>query len=126
MRPIDHLARVGCALAAIIAAVCARADEVPLEAFGRLPSLEDVAISPDGNNVAFVRTRGDVRNLVVQPVTGHDVLGGVSAGDVKLRRIAWVDDENVLITASTTRAPSRTSAALSKSGGSWVTSISKR
>jgi hypothetical protein len=35
----------------------------PLEVFGRLPTLEDVIISPDGLNIAFVNTSGDQRTL---------------------------------------------------------------
>jgi hypothetical protein len=39
------------------ACVCA----APLEVYGRLPHLENVALSPDGTRVAFVRTEGDTR-----------------------------------------------------------------
>jgi dipeptidyl aminopeptidase/acylaminoacyl peptidase len=100
-------ARIPAAFALLtLAGVVQALDEVPLAVFGRLPSLEDVVISPDGSKVAFVRTSGDTRNLAVSPITKHDVLGGVRAGDMKLRRVAWVDDENVLITASSTSAPS--------------------
>ena len=99
-------------LAAIVTAACiagshpaAAVDAVPLEAFGRLPSLEDVAISPDGTKIAFVRTKGEIRNLVVTPVTASEILGGVRIGESKLRRIEWVDDDNLLATASTTSLP---------------------
>ena len=61
------------------------ADANPLAAFGRLPSLEDVAISPDGTKIAFVRTSGESRNLVVAPLTKPEILGGVRVGDAKLR-----------------------------------------
>jgi len=81
------------------------ADAVPLEAFGRLPSLEDVAISPHGTKIAFVRTRGDSRILIVAAVTNPQTLGGVRVGEVKLRNLAWIDDDNLLATASTTSLP---------------------
>jgi dienelactone hydrolase len=111
-----------CALATLFAAVtactaaaaclclvgslpAAAANTVPLEAFGRLPSLEDVAISPDGTKIAFVRTKGEIRNLVVTPVTAHEILGGVRIGESKLRGVRWIDDDNLLATASTTSLP---------------------
>jgi dipeptidyl aminopeptidase/acylaminoacyl peptidase len=105
MELIRNRARAAVVLLLLMSAVHARADETPLAAFGRLPSLEDVVISPDGNNIAFVRTSGDVRNLVVSPITKHDILGGVHAGDFKLRSVTWVDDENVLVRASSTSLP---------------------
>jgi dipeptidyl aminopeptidase/acylaminoacyl peptidase len=81
------------------------ADANPLAAFGRLPSLEDVAISPDGTKIAFVRTSGESRNLVVAPLAKPEILGGLRVGDAKLRHIAWVDDDNLLGTVSSTSPP---------------------
>jgi dipeptidyl aminopeptidase/acylaminoacyl peptidase len=83
----------------------AATDVVPLEAFGRLPSLEDVAISPDGTKIAFVRTKGEIRNLVITPLINSQILGGVRVGESKLRAVEWIDDDNLLATASTTSLP---------------------
>ncbi len=77
----------------------------PLEAFGRLPTLEDVAISPDGTNLAFVRTSGDERSLLVKPVAKSEIVGGVRVGSTKLRDVQWVDDDSLLATISSTSAP---------------------
>lgn len=33
----------------------------PLEVYGRLPHLEDFALSPDGTRIAFVKTEGNTR-----------------------------------------------------------------
>jgi acetyl esterase/lipase len=81
------------------------AETPPLETFGRLPSLEDVAISPDGTKIAFVRTRGESRSLVVAPLTKPEILGGVHVGDAKLRGVEWIDDDNLLATVSSTSSP---------------------
>ena len=108
-RPLGTLfaAVTACAAAACLiggrSAVAADAD--PLAAFGRLPSLEDVAISPDGSKIAFVRTNGESRILVVAPLSKPEILGGVRVGDAKLRSIAWVDDDNLLSTVSSTSPP---------------------
>jgi dipeptidyl aminopeptidase/acylaminoacyl peptidase len=77
----------------------------PLEVFGRLPTLEDVVISPDGSKLAFVRTREDKRTLLVGLLKGAETLGGVRVGDTKLREVEWIDDDNILATISSTSPP---------------------
>src|SRR5258708_32948154 len=61
------------------------ADPVPLAAFGRLPNLEDVVISPDGTKLAFGKTNGENPNLAIVPLHKHEDLGGAHVGNVKLR-----------------------------------------
>ena len=115
-RTISKRSSLGTLFAAITACTAAAAclvgsrtavaaNAVPLEAFGRLPSLEDVAISPDGTKLAFVRTNGESRNLVVIPLGKREIIGEVRIGDTKLRDIDWVDDENILATVSSTSPP---------------------
>jgi dipeptidyl aminopeptidase/acylaminoacyl peptidase len=81
------------------------AEAAPLAAFGRLPTLEDVAISPDGTKLAFVRTSGENRKLIVIPLSKTEALGAVLIGNAKLRDVEWVDDDNILATVSTTSPP---------------------
>jgi dipeptidyl aminopeptidase/acylaminoacyl peptidase len=98
-------AALGIALASHLS-IAADVGTPPLEAFGRLPTLEDVAISPDGTKLAFVRTKEDHRNLVVAPLDGAaKILGGLRVGDAKLRSVEWVDDDNILATVSSTSPP---------------------
>src|SRR5580692_521911 len=74
----------------------------PLEVFGGLPTLEDVVISPDGSELAFVRTREDRRLVLVGLLVGAEALGGVRVGDIKLRVVEWIDDDNILATIAST------------------------
>src|SRR5581483_4144433 len=74
----------------------------PLEVYGHLPSVEDVALSPDGSKLAFVRTTEDLRGLAVVGVADHKFLGGAKLGDMKLRSLSWADDDHLLVTVSTT------------------------
>jgi dipeptidyl aminopeptidase/acylaminoacyl peptidase len=115
-RTISKPSSLGALFAAITACTAASAcligsraavaaDAVPLAAFGRHASLEDVVISPDGDKIAFVRTSGDTRNLAITTVTKPEVLGGVHVGEAKLRHLEWIDDDNLLATASTTSPP---------------------
>ena len=81
------------------------ADAAPLAAFGHLPTLEDVAISPDGTKIAFVRTNGESRKLIVIPLSKTEIIGSVLVGDTKLRAVDWVDDDNIVATVSSTSPP---------------------
>ena len=74
----------------------------PLEAYGRLPWLEEMQISPDGKHLAFIRTDGDERLLVVEDIAALKLDTGLELGKTKLRRLQWADDTHLLITVSTT------------------------
>ena len=91
-------------LAALLAALsmAAHAAPAPLEAYGQLPSLEDVRISPDGHKLAKVTTEGEQREVVIQPLDGDGVTMKLAAGALKLRDIAWAGPNHLIITASTT------------------------
>jgi dipeptidyl aminopeptidase/acylaminoacyl peptidase len=83
----------------------AQASSPPLEAFGSLPTLEDVLISPDGSRLAFVRTEGEDRFVVAKQIAAGQTLGAVKVGNTKLRNLIWIDNDTLLITASYTSAP---------------------
>ncbi len=78
---------------------------VPLEVYGRLPSLEEVALSPNGTRLAFVHTTQDTRNLLVMSLADRKLLGGMRLGDTKLRGIEWADEDHLMITTSSTSLP---------------------
>jgi pimeloyl-ACP methyl ester carboxylesterase len=77
----------------------------PLEVYGRLPRLENLALSPDGTRIAFVKTEGNDRVVAVMSVATHSMLSGVRVGQQKLRRIQWADNDRLLITTSMTYVP---------------------
>lgn len=81
----------------------ARADDLlPLSAYGSLPSLELVELSPSGDRVAFITVAGEQRRLAVVDVVKERSLGGVIVGEAKVRNLQWVGDERVLVTTSST------------------------
>ena len=86
----------------ILAAASARA--APLTVYGQLPNIEDVAISPDGSRLAYVRTQGDMRVVFIANVADRKVTSWVKAGQTKLRGIEWADRDNLMIMASVTTA----------------------
>ena len=75
---------------------------VPLAVYGGLPSVEEVALSPDGSRVAYVRTEGDLRIVVVATVADRKMIRWVKVGEEKLRNLEWADDDNVMLTTSVT------------------------
>jgi dienelactone hydrolase len=76
----------------------------PLEGYGRLPHLENVALSPDGSRVAFIRTEGDTRVIGIMALESGQSLGRLRAGDEKVRSIDWADNDHLMITTTGTSA----------------------
>ena len=93
-------------LAAATLSLSAAQAAVPLETFGRLPSLEQVVVSPDGAKLAYVRPRGAGRSILVQDLATQKILAGVDLGEKKLRDVAWVGPGHLVITTSQTAVPS--------------------
>jgi len=76
-----------------------------LAVYGRLPRLENLALSPDGSRISFVRTEENDRLVVVYSLAEHTTLRGVRVGDHKLRSIQWADNEHLLLVTSMTTVP---------------------
>jgi dienelactone hydrolase len=94
-------------MAGALLALCATlttqmAHAVPLAVYGGLPSVENVALSPDGSRVAYVRTEGDQRIVVIATVADRKMIRWVKVGSEKLRDLEWADDDNVMLTSSIT------------------------
>jgi dipeptidyl aminopeptidase/acylaminoacyl peptidase len=95
----------GAALAAVLIgasapAVGQGAPLPPIEAYGELPALERMALSPSGK-IAMLTTTGGKRMLVVLDETMKPLIA-MEVGDIKVRQIAWVGDEAIMIERSDT------------------------
>ncbi|MBS0366956.1 MAG: S9 family peptidase [Proteobacteria bacterium] len=75
---------------------------VPLRTYGQLPQLEDLALSPDGQRLAFIRTQADTRFLGITSLADGKLVGGLRLGDNKIRSVSWADDDHLLLTSSVT------------------------
>lgn len=89
----------------LIVTVSTAAADVPFDAYGRLPSLSNVAISPSGSYIALVKTVNEDRMLYVLSLTGSAPKGACKVAEGKLRGIIWADDDHVLMVISTTSGP---------------------
>jgi len=78
---------------------------IPLAAFGRLPAIEDVALSPDGTRLSFMLTRGAKHILFVRRLADGATLGGLNFGDIKLRAVIWLDEDHLATLISRTSLP---------------------
>lgn len=68
----------------------------PLEAYGRLPAAEAVALSADGSRLALVATDGDNRLIMAGDGKGK-WYGRWPIGDHKLEDLEWADATHLLI-----------------------------
>lgn len=103
MKTLFAAATAAIALAVGSAAAWSTQAAAPLEAYGRLPSMESVSISPDGTMIAFIVTAetGNDRYIVVQPLGGEPIQTA-SIGFRKVRYVKWAGANHVVIITSTT------------------------
>jgi dipeptidyl aminopeptidase/acylaminoacyl peptidase len=97
------LRRFFCLWAALLAAPAPAAAGV--DVYGRLPSIEQASLSPDGTKIAFVKTTQDSRFLAVVDINDEKLVGGVRLGDAKLRSVGWADDDHLLLTTASSTMP---------------------
>jgi dipeptidyl aminopeptidase/acylaminoacyl peptidase len=96
---------VCCVLASTVlapfAALHAAAEAPPAEAFGALPAVDDVALSPDGKLLAWSEPAAKAPIVVLYDLEAHAKKRTVGLEpDVKLRSLVWADNETLLVRAS--------------------------
>jgi dipeptidyl aminopeptidase/acylaminoacyl peptidase len=93
-------------VAALTMLACvARAPAAPLDAYGRLPSIEQASLSPDGTKIALVQTAHDVRVLSIVDLDEEKVISLLRIGDSKVPSIEWADDDHLLVTTASSVMP---------------------
>ncbi|WP_372784119.1 alpha/beta hydrolase family protein [Phenylobacterium sp.] len=78
-----------------LAAGAARA--APLEAYGKLAAVEDIAISPDGSRLALIQTDGEKRSIRVENLAQHRLERLLQGGDAKLSGMLWVGPDHLFV-----------------------------
>ena len=74
----------------------------PLAAYGRLPTLDDLAISPNGKALAYATDIESKRVIVISAIDNPKIIAALNAGDQKVRELRWADNNRLLITTSRT------------------------
>jgi len=85
-------------MAALLAAGAAHA--APLEAYGKLPTMDMVSISPDGGKIAFVQVVNGKQAVVVDQLSPAAVIGEMPPTDQKVRELRWADSTHLIVTKS--------------------------
>lgn len=78
------------------------AEPLPLSAYGALPSLEMLKLSPSGSRLAFITVAGEQRTLVLLDLATRTQVGGAGVGAAKVRDLDWISEDQVLVTTSKT------------------------
>ena len=77
------------------------AEPPPAEAFGTLPAVDDVALSPDGKLLAWSEPGAKGPVAVIFDLDAHAKKRTLGLDpDIKLRSLTWADNETLLVTAS--------------------------
>lgn len=75
----------------------------PLDAYGALPAYDFVDVSPSGDRLAYITVVGDERALVINDLNDMSLIGGVRAGDIKVRGLGWIGEDNVYVYSTATQ-----------------------
>jgi dipeptidyl aminopeptidase/acylaminoacyl peptidase len=73
----------------------------PLEAYGRLPAVEQMSLSPSGDRIAFIGVKGEDRKLYIATVDGKPLLQAAT-GKAKVMGLRWAGDDHLLVITSAT------------------------
>jgi dipeptidyl aminopeptidase/acylaminoacyl peptidase len=86
----------------VMAGIGQRAVAAPaVEVYGRLPAVELMRLSPDGQRLAFVAVSGEQRKLFAADLHGK-VLIQAPVGQTKVLQVRWVGEDHLLVTTSAT------------------------
>lgn len=90
-------------MAAIVS--CAGAPAIaqppPLSAYGELPGIERAVISPSGENLSLIARVSGERRMVVLDAE-RKLRAQIPAGDSKIRDLAWIGEDRVVLISSAT------------------------
>ena len=86
------------------AATSAHAQTAPLEVYGGLPAYDLVEVSPSGDRLAYIAVIGEERSLIINDLNDMSLIGGVRAGEVKVRDLNWAGEDHVVLSTSATQA----------------------
>lgn len=75
----------------------------PLQAYGALPAIEYLELSPSGERLARITVADEIRALAVTDMSGG-ILFVADVGDVKVRDLRWIGEDKVLVVTSRTQS----------------------
>jgi len=82
----------------------AASDAPPIQAYGAMPAIEFMQLSPDGALIARVTVLGEDRAVVVTRLDTGEHVAAAPVGETKVRDLQWINADRLLIVTSQTRA----------------------
>lgn len=79
----------------------ARSGPPPLAAYGALPALGSVSLSPDGASLAYIRHDGDASQVLAIRRDGTPLVV-IDTSDRRVRDVQWVSPDHIVIASATT------------------------
>jgi acetyl esterase/lipase len=73
----------------------------PIEAYGALPAVDMMALSPSGDRFAYVEADGEKRQLIVATIDKKPLVVQ-PLGTTKVRSLDWVGDDHIMVASSVT------------------------
>ena len=98
----------------------------PLEAYGALPAFESPDLSPSGDRLAYISVVGEERALIIHDLNDMSVIGGVRAGDVKVRDVGFVGEDHVYVYSTVTQVDAAAGIGRSEFADASIYEISTR
>ena len=105
------------AIAALLLIGAGTAAPAPIEVYGRLPTLSNVKLSPDGNTLAYIRGTEAKRAIVIQPIGTANPPVILNVTGQKVRSLEWADSSHLIFLISSTEVPMR----MEGERGEWST-----
>src|SRR5260221_14488271 len=69
----------------------------PIEAYGRLPSVDEIALSPDGSRLALVASGAQNRQLQIRNTTDLKLVSVTALGNAKVAGLEWASADHLII-----------------------------
>ncbi len=74
----------------------------PIDAFGQLPTIGDISISPDGTRWAAIVGATSGSEVQIRELATNKLLLASPAKDYKMRALQWADNDRIVLTISQT------------------------
>lgn len=95
--------RICVVIAATLALAGSALAKPPLEAFGDVPEIRAMELSPDGSRVAYIQRLNGVDTLVIHDFATQESRGLAKVTDIRARHVEFVGNDYVILVASTDR-----------------------
>lgn len=83
----------------LLAGELSGAAEIPLEVYGRPDTVATMAVSPNGDRIAFRRRDQNMDAVFIVDIESGDILGVVDGSETNLRRVSFLDQDRLVLLA---------------------------